>query len=482
MAARRKPIGGEADPLAGERGTIRKQAPVRIALGYPAPYPVAVSSLGFQTVYRAWSSIPSVSCARFFAPSRESIPRPLLTLEDRLPVSEARAVALSIACETELAGLVRLLEAADLAPLAQDRDPTDPPVIVGGPLTCLDPRLVAPFADAVAVGESEGVLPPIAEVLGSTASKADLLAALPGPCHGVWLPGAGLQPPPPARSPVELLPAAAATWSPSAEFKNLFLVESTRGCRHGCTFCVLSARSKCASEFRAVPLARVIAAVPTAAPGVGLVGAAVTDHPQIEELVADIVASGKRVSLSSIRADRLTPALAAHLRAGGLRTLTLAADGTSERLRKKLRKRVSAADLCRAAEVSAAAGIRGLKLYAMVGLPDETDADVEELARLVIDLDKGLRIAIAAQAFVPKPGTALGHVKMAEMGLIRHRLDLLGRALKGRARVIPTSPRWSWIDWKLAHAGERAARAAIRAHRAGRTYGAWKRAIEELAL
>jgi radical SAM superfamily enzyme YgiQ (UPF0313 family) len=231
-----------------------------------------------------------------------------------------------------------------------------------------------------------------------------------------------------------------------------------------------------------VPSERVLAAIPSDAPGVGLVGAAVTDHPQIESLVARIVRSGKRVSLSSVRADRLTPELAANLRTGGLRTLTLAADGASESLRRSLRKKISSADLHRAAEIASAAGVRRIKLYAMVGLPDEGDSDIEELARLVADFDKRLRISIAAQAFVPKPGTPLGHVKMAGMDLIRHRLDLLGRALKGRARVIPTSPRWSWVDWKLAHAGERAAWVAIEAEREGGKFAAWKKAINEFEL
>jgi len=481
MKPRRKTDAGR-DPLHEERGTIRKQAPARIALGYPAPYPVAASSLGFQTVYRTWNSIAGLACARFFAPAGKPIARPLLTVEDRRPVAEADAVAFSIACETDLLGIVRLLAAVGLHPLAAKRRPTDPPVIVGGPLTGLDARMMAPLADAVVVGEAELALPAIAGAVSGTGSKDELLGALPGPCHGVWVPAAQPNPPPPARAPLESLPAAAATWSPRAELKELHLVESSRGCRHGCTFCVLAARASCGGGFRAVPIDRVLAAIPAEAPGVGLVGAAVTDHPQIEALVGAIVALGKRVSLSSIRADRLTSELAVLLRSGGLRTLTLAADGASERLRRSVRKHVSAADLHRAAEIAVEAGIRGLKLYAMVGLPDETDADVEELARLVSGFDKRLRVSIAAQAFVPKPGTALGHLQMAEIDLARHRLSLLERSIKGRARLIPTSPRWSWIDWKLSHAGERAALVAIAADRGGGTFAAWKNAIAELGL
>jgi radical SAM superfamily enzyme YgiQ (UPF0313 family) len=482
MRRPRKRAKGPTAVLDGEIGTIRKSAPSRIALGYPAAYPVAASSLGFQTVYRAWNELDDICCARFFAAGQGPLPRPLRTIEDNLPVAAARALAFSIACEGELTGLVRSLEAAGLEPLADDRSTTDPPVIVGGPLTALDPRLVAPLADLVVVSDAELALRPIAAALARTASRADFVAALLPTTPGLWIPSAVADPPPPAHAPVDLLPARAATWSPRAELKSLYLVEAARGCRHGCAFCVLSARGACAGGFRPVEIDRVLDAIPPNAPAVGLVGAAVTDHPQIEELVDRIVAMEKRVSLSSVRAERLSPTLVRALRRGGLRTLTLAADGASDSLRRSLRKGVSSADLTRASKTAADAGVKRIKLYAMVGLPGETDADIEELVALVDELGRQVKVAVAAQAFVPKPGTPLAAEPMAEPGLLRHRLRLLGRSLKGRARVIPTSPRWSWLDWKLAHGGTRSAIAAIRANELGSTFAAWKQAIQELGL
>jgi radical SAM superfamily enzyme YgiQ (UPF0313 family) len=136
-----------------------------------------------------------------------------------------------------------------------------------------------------------------------------------------------------------------------------------------CAFCILSARAADAGGFRPAPVERILRVIPPSAPGVGLVGAAVTDHPEIEKLVAHIVESGRRVSLSSIRADRLTERLLKTLKAGGLRTLTVAADGASDRLRKSIHKGIESADLIRAAEMAAAQKISGMKIYAMVGLP-----------------------------------------------------------------------------------------------------------------
>ncbi len=453
-----------------------------VALGYPAPYRVGAASLGAQTVYRAWNEIPGLACVRFFLPDKGPVPKPVLAAETGRPVAEATAVAFSIACEAELLGIVRLLSAAGLEPLAEDRDVEDPVVIVGGPLTLLDPRLVAPLADIVVVGEAEEALPVLGTALVATQGKRELLNSFSTPCPGVWLPGRDSNPPPPAMASKELLPATAATWSPHAEFKNLYLVEAARGCKRGCSFCVLSARADCASRFRPVPVDRILDSIPDGAPGVGLVGAAVTDHPNIERLVSDIVDSGRRVSLSSIRADRLTTDLARLLKKGGLRTLTVAADGSSERLRRAVRKQISESDLIGAAEVVAKSGMRGIKVYSMIGLPGEEDEDVEEFADLIVDLSRRIRTSVAVQAFVPKPGTALAAEPMAEQALIRHRIDLMKRRIRGRARILPTSPRWSWLDWKLAHAGPKAAHVAIEAHRNGAGFAAWRDAIRALAL
>jgi radical SAM superfamily enzyme YgiQ (UPF0313 family) len=468
--------------LPEERGTILKQAVATVALGYPAPYGVAVSSLGFQTVYRAWNAVPGLACVRFFAAEGTSRVRQLVAAETLRPVAASRAIAFSVSCETELLGVVRLLRAAGLAPLASERDAGDPPVIVGGPLTSVDPRLPAPLADIVIVGEAEELLAPLGDAIASSQGRDEFLDAVGTSRRGVWRPLLEHEPPGGAVAPLDTLPAAAATWSRAAELKDLFLVEAARGCARSCAFCVLARRQGGEGSFRAVPAERILAAVPEGAPGVGLVGAAVTDHPEIEGIVRAIVAGGRRASLSSIRADRLTPGLAAALVEGGLATITLSADGASQRLRDRIRKGITADDLARAAGVAASAGARNLKIYAMVGLPGEQDEDLLELSELVRGLDPRLRLSLAVQAFVPKPGTPLAHEPMTDPDAIRRRVALLRGALGGRATVLPTSPRWSWLDWKLAHAGRKAALAAIEAERAGGGFGAWRSAVEDLGL
>lgn len=476
MGKRRK-ANADSNVMVDEVGTIRRTAPTRIALGYPAPYKVAASSLGYQVVYRTWNEAPEVACERFFSDSTASGKKAPVTLESGFPIQSAHAIAFSVAGEMDIIGVVALLEACGLLPLAAARGTGVAPVVIGGPLTILDPRLVSPLADVVVVGEGEEALPVIRDALADAPDKQAFLASLEGAAPGLWIPSFNDEPPSGAHAPVDLIPAFAATWSKRAELKDLFLIEATRGCERACSFCVMSRRTDQAGSFRAIPVERVLQHIPENAPGVGLVGAAVTDHPDIEQMVELIVRRGHRVSLSSIRADRLTEQLTRSLVAGGLKSLTLAVDGSSEDLRRSVNKGITRDHLHRAVTIAAAHGIRRIKLYSMIGLPCEQDADLEELAGLLKELSLHMSVSIAVQAFVPKPGTPLADAPMEDLPVIRHRLQMLRRLLAGKVRFISTSPRWSWLDWKIAHLGERAAHAAIETISNGGTFAAWKMAI-----
>ncbi|MBN2714427.1 MAG: radical SAM protein [Deltaproteobacteria bacterium] len=458
-----------------EKGTLASSAPLWIALGYPAPYSVAASSLGFQTVYRTWNQHARVGCERFVqAPDQGTSGT---TLESGRPAREANAVAFSLACETDLLAVVQMLRQMGLSPLSAERPDDAPPVICGGPLTLLDPALMADLADVVVCGEGEDALFPIADALADARDKSDFLSRV----HilrevGGWVPA--LQPVPPAAHMVSLaqLPAFAATWSPLADFKDLFLVEIARGCPRRCAFCLLANSGR----FRRIPQDAILSKIPDDASGVGLVGAAVTDHPDLGDIVSSIVATNRRVSLSSMRADRLTPALLKDLVRGGLRTLTVAADGSSQCIRDRIHKGITAQHLIDASRMAREMKLRGLKLYSMVGLPDETDDDIREFAALVTELAGNIRLTVAVQSFVPKPNTPLGDGPMLDIKALKQRLNLFQRLMKGRVTIQSTSPRWSWVDWRLAHAGPRAVAVAMMAADEGGEFSAWKRAIDTL--
>jgi len=204
----------------------------------------------------------------------------------------------------------------------------------------------------------------------------------------------------------------------------------------------------------------------------------VSDHPRIVDLVNAFADRGVSVGLSSLRPDRLTDRFVAALKRGGYRTLTTAMDGPSERLRASLERHAKVKHLERAAELARAHGMQTLKLYLMVGLPDETDADIDECVEFVTALSRVNPIALGIAPFVSKRNTPLDRMPFAGIDVVEGRLERLRKGLRGRADVRPTSARWAWIEWVLAQGDARAGRAVYDAVKAGGSFADYKRAFE----
>jgi radical SAM superfamily enzyme YgiQ (UPF0313 family) len=466
--------------LAAEQGTIRREAAHTVALVYPSPYHVAMSSLGYQAIYARMNQASGWSCQRAFLPDEErgSMP-PLVTYEGERPVGSADLIAFSVAYELELTGVARCLELAGLPPLAEERSPRHPPVIAGGPLTFSNPLPLGPLVDAVVMGEGEVLAGTLLEAAAEAPDKERLLDAL-SRVPGVWVPALhGEALPPTARVDDQLLPAYSQVLTPNTELRSMFLIEPERGCSRGCTYCVM--RRSTNGGMRLVPPEHLLARVVPEARRVGLVGAAVTDHPRIRDIVRALVDSGREVSISSLRADRLDDELVGLLRRGGYRTLTTASDGASERLRREIDRKTKEKHLVAAAQLVRTHGMRGLKLYEMVGLPGETDEDIDELVRFSTELSRIVPLALGVAPFVAKRATPLDGAPFCDLGELTRRIERLRRGLKGRAEVRPTSPRWAWVEYHLAQGGMEAGRRALAAQAAGGTFASWKAAFADAA-
>ncbi len=371
--------------LADEQGTLSSPGATRVALCYPSPYHVGMSSLGFQTIYRELNGHRGCAAERAFLPEDVEGHRaarvPVCTVETQRPIGEFAALAFSISYELELTGLLEMLDLSGLPVRAADRADSHPIIVCGGPLTFSNPVPLAAFADLVVMGESEDLVHELCDALGAAGSKRELVERL-ARRPGFWAPALAPSPPPVVKADDGRLPARSQIVTPHTELRNMFLIEPERGCSRGCTYCVM--RRTTNGGMRTVTPERVLELIPEGARRVGLVGAAVTDHPRIVELVRTLIDDGREVGISSLRADRLCarPELVSLLKRAGARTLTTAADGASERLRKALDRRTTSAQLLRVAELAREAGFHKLKLYLMVGLPGETEDDLAELARL----------------------------------------------------------------------------------------------------
>ncbi len=468
--------------LSDETGRIDKEAPTRVALAYPSPYHVAMSSLGYQRIYRALQAMPGVACERvFLADGADQPGAPLerpLSYEGLRELGDFPIVAVSVAYELEIAGLLRLLSAAGLPLLAAERDERAPFVLAGGPLTFSNPLPLAPFVDAIVIGEGEGLVEWTIEVIRGSKTRALALEALAAHPH-VFVPAVHAERlPKVAACDDALLPATSAIITPHTELANMFLIEAERGCLRGCTYCVM--RRSTNGGMRIVPKEVVLERIPRDARKVGLVGAAVSDHPKIVEIVTELAQRGLQVGLSSLRPDKLRDEFVGALKLGGYRTLTTALDGPSERLRGLIERRGREPHYVAAAEHARKHGMDRLKLYLMIGLPGETDDDIDECVKFVTGLSRVIPIALGVAPFCAKRNTPLDRMPFAGIRTVDARLERLRRGLRGRADVRAVSARWAWVEYVLAQGGAAEGHAVARAVAAGGRFADYKRAFAEL--
>lgn len=470
--------------MADEVGRLEKQAPTTVALVYPSPYAAGMSSLGYQRIYRAIQEADGLACERAFldddAEKTLASQRRPVTYESQRGLDEFSIVATSVAYELEIAGLVRLLQAAAIPVRRTERDARHPFVLAGGPLTFSNPLPLAGIADAIVIGEAEEIVIDVLRALAETessgrGSQIDRLAKIPHvfvpAVHGDILPEV-------AKADDALLPAWAPIRTPHAVLSDMFLVETERGCSRMCKYCVM--RRTTNGGMRMAPMEKILSLVPDDAKRVGLVGAAVSDHPRIVQIVTKLAESGREVGLSSLRPDRLSDDFVGALARAGYRTLTTAMDGPSERLREMLERKARVKHLIRCAELAKKHGMDRLKLYLMIGLPGETDADIDECVAFTTELTRVVPVALGIAPFCAKRNTPLDGQPFAGVDVVQDRLERLRRGLKGRADVRSTSAKWAWAEYVLAQGGEAEGLAVIDAVDAGGSFGAYKRAFASL--
>ena len=466
--------------LAAEQGTLFKDAELKVALCYPSPYHVGMSSLGYQAIYREIHLHAGATAERVFLPDDvDALMKAGLepfSEESQTPLNRFDLLAFSVSYELELSGVFTLLERAGYSPLRAQRPASAPLVAAGGPLTFSNPDPLEPFVDVLLQGEAEDTVHQLLDVVQGGGTKESQLAHL-AKLPGFRVPGLSSE----AtryqvhRTEDSRLPARSSIVTPNTELRSMFLIEPERGCSRGCHYCVM--RRTTNGGMRTVPPERVLELIPEHARRVGLVGAAVTDHPRIVELLETLVKAGREVGVSSLRADRLTQRLVSALREGGAQALTVASDGASQRMRDLVDRKHSETQILNAANFAKTAGMKRLKVYNLVGLPLETDDDIDELARFTTELSKILPVALGVAPFAAKRNTPLDGSPFAGIDVVDARLERLRKALRGRAEVRPVSARWAWVEYMLAQCGPEGGLAAYDAHKAGGSFSAWKKAF-----
>jgi radical SAM superfamily enzyme YgiQ (UPF0313 family) len=440
-----------------------------------------MSSLGFQRVYRALMDADGLACERAFLDDEceDDAARPPehpVTYESLCPIDNLPLLAFSVAYELEIAGLVRMLAAAGIPVRRGERDERHPLVVAGGPLTFSNPQPLSAIVDAIVIGEADARVVQVVGAIRDASNKSAALDALARIAH-VFVPSHHLVLPAVGAEDDAVLPATSTIRTPHAELADMFLIEAERGCSRGCRYCVM--RRSTNGGMRIVPEDVVLKAIPADAHRVGLVGAGVSDHPQIVSIVSALADRGCEVGLSSLRPDRLAAHedFVAALARVGYRTLTTAMDGTSERVREALERKARPRHLLRCAELAKKYSMDRVKLYLMVGTPGEEDADIDECVELTSEMSRIMPTVLGVAPFCPKRNTPLADAPFAGIKVIDDRLDRLRRGLRGRAEVRATSARWAWVEHVLAIGGEREGSAVIDAVEAGGSFRAYARAF-----
>jgi len=507
--------------LSREVGYVRKPHAnrLRVALIFPNTYFVGMSNLGFQTIYRLFNDQPDIVCERAFLPPkqelaalRESGAR-IVTIESQTPVADFDVIACSVSFEWDYTNVLTMLRLAGVPLRAADRDYTDPLVVIGGAVTFVNPEPLAPFADVIAAGEGEALVPALLEAF-QTPSRSEQLRRLAQHrgyyipsfydveyhTHGAiarFVPREGTGAPPVVRKAAlrttdAIDPPSTSIFTPDTEFGSRFLVEVVRGCANLCRFCWAGYNYL---PVRAFPTQRILDLAQAArahSSRAGLVSIALCDHPDIEQILRSLKDMGYSISPASLRLDDLTPTIVSLLRESGERTLTIAPETGSDRLRRVINKTITNEEILNRAELIFATGIESLKLYYMIGLPTEEDADLVAIRDLTLQLHAIMlkharargrigRIVASVNPLVPKPGTAYQWLPMTPSGDIERRMKRMRTLVAGIDNVYFNikSERHSYYQALLSLGDRRIAPAIEHAEANG---GQWRRAVADAGV
>ncbi|MBU1087786.1 MAG: B12-binding domain-containing radical SAM protein [Candidatus Omnitrophica bacterium] len=416
--------------LANEINTLvlKRNARFKIALVYPNSYAIGMSNLGVHSVYDLFNQSLDVVCERVFFDLKK---KQLFSLETGQALKAFDILAFSISYELDYFYVLKILKDLDLLAPAEQR-PVRPLLISGGIVHSFNHRPLAKYCDLIFVGEAEESIPLLIKRLcefpniNSLLKKNDFLKSF-ADVDGFFVPGFS---DPRAVKPCFIqdlnnFPVCSKIITPDTEFSNTFLVEISRGCPWNCKFCVTS--GVCGS-FRPRAIKLLIEQIEQGlklTPKIGLVGAAVSDYPQIEELVAFLRMKNAKISVSSLRVETVKHSLLKALAQSGQNTITFAPETGSDRLRYFLNKKISNKQILEIISAANNLGIRKVKLYFMIGLLTEEAADVLAIVRLVEAVSEIVFVKVSIGIFVPKPKTPFADQLMEDKNILFKKIKLL---------------------------------------------------------
>ena len=490
------------------RVTVNPHAGQKVAIVYPNTYFVGMSNLGLHIIYEEINLRNDSVCERIFLPEKKELEAydktktALMSVETQRPMHQFDVVAFDVTFEMDYFHIPLMLRHGRVPIMGKDRTEFDPIVIAGGPCATFNPEPFADFIDAFIIGEGEGIVSRVLDIIRDDKMEGldrhailRQLANVPG----VYVPSLYIPiyneegefkgydiaegAPKTIKRHFEMLTSGGETVVATnyTEFGAMYIIEVARGCGRHCRFCMAG---YCFRVPRVRPLDILKEGVDRAeklGKKVGLMGAAISDYPEVDELVTYIRSKDMRYSCASLRADSLTQAVVDGLADSGQKTITIAPETGSERLRRVINKGISEEHLKNAATLSAKSGIQHMRLYIMIGLPTETDEDIEAIVGLAERTQAHMaevgckgRLTLSINPFIPKPFTPFQWMAMDNQKMVEKKLQYIKKALQKNRRieVLVESPKEAYIQGVLARGDRRlgAVLAACAAERGSKSF------------
>lgn len=499
------------------RVTVNPHAGQKVAIVYPNTYFVGMSNLGLHIIYEEINLRNDSVCERIFLPEKKELEAydktktPLMSVETQRPMHQFDVVAFDVTFEMDYFHIPLMLRHGRVPIMGKDRTEFDPIVIAGGPCATFNPEPFADFIDAFIIGEGEGIVSRVLDIIRDGKMEGldrhTILRQL-ADISGVYVPSLYVPiysedgefkgydiaegVPKTIKRHFEMLTSGGETVVATnyTEFGAMYIIEVARGCGRHCRFCMAG---YCFRVPRVRPLDILKEGVERAeklGKKVGLMGAAISDYPEVDELVNYIRSKDMRYSCASLRADSLTQAVVDGLADSGQKTITIAPETGSERLRRVINKGISEEHLQNAATLSAKSGIQHMRLYIMIGLPTETDEDIEAIVGLAERTQAHMekvgckgRLTLSINPFIPKPFTPFQWMGMDNQKVVEKKLQYIKKALQKNRRieVLVESPKEAYIQGVLAR-GDRRLGAVIAACAADRGSKSFKSEMKAAGL
>ncbi len=489
--------------LEKESGTVYKDpgGKVTVCLLYPNTYHVGMSNLGFQGVYSILNAREDTVCERAFLPGEEDLEEyrrtgsELFSLESKRPLKRFDIVAFSLSFENDYPSIPLMLRLARISPLSEARGEEDPVLLAGGVCATSNPEPIADLFDLVFIGEADGSLDDLIETYKGTGDKGAFLREV-SRKRGFYVPGhyevlyhgdGRIR----GRRPLCNAPAIVrkggpweldgrirhAVTTPETEFSDMCLIEAMRGCPWSCRFCLAGhiynpPRHKDMDILKEeIDLAR------EKTGRAGLIGPSLTDYRHADEALR---MKGVDFSITSLRATPRAEGLLSVMK--GRKSISIAPEAGTERLRRIINKKVTEEDIMATAELILKHDVRALRLYFMIGLPFETEKDIEgitDLATRIRSLRRRGTVVLGISTFVPKPFTPFQWHPMAEEKTVKARLKRIKSALRtGGIRVFHDVPKYTYLQGVFSRGDRRLSRVLTSMEEPAR----WRDALRGLGL